>query len=74
MARIGVALVARNEDNGVKFSLTDDDSRIRAYVEKANGVYAVRDSYDEPVHVGSALYRSALAAVRHYEEWSEAHG
>ena len=71
--KIGVALVTRN-DNGSRFSLTDDDSRIRAYVEKANGVYAVRDSHDEPVHVGSRLYDSALAAVRHYEEWAKAHG
>jgi hypothetical protein len=71
---IGVALVERNDSGGVKFSLTDDDSRIRAYVEKAMGIYAVRDSHDEPVHVGSALYRSALAATRRYEEWAKAHG
>jgi hypothetical protein len=74
MGSIGVALVNRNDDGGVKFTLTDDDSRIRAYVEKANGVYAVRDGHDEPVHVGSILYRRALAATRRYEEWAKAHG
>ena len=73
MGNIGVALVDYG-DNGVKFSLTDDDSRLRAYVEKANGVYAVRDADNEPVHVGSRLYANALAAVRHYEAWAATHG
>ena len=70
---IGVALVERN-DNGVKFTLTDGDMRIRAYVEKARGIYAVRDSDDEPVHVGSRLYELALAEVRNFEEWGSKHG
>ena len=73
MGNIGVALVAGNSAS-VKYSLTDDDSRLRAYVEKANGIYAVRDADNEPVHVGSGLYEKALAAVRHYEEWAKAHG
>ena len=72
MGNIGVALVDYG-DNGVKFSLTDDDSRLRAYIEKANGIYAVRDADNEPVHVGSRLYENALSAVRRYEAWAAAH-
>ena len=74
MRNIVVTLVARNDNGSVKYTLTDGDMRIHAYVEKANGVYAVRDSHNEPVHVGSLLYRKALDSTRHYEAWAASHG
>lgn len=69
---IGVSNISRS-NNGSRYTLTrNDDSRIVVgHVEITGNIWNMRDSFDEPITVGSPRYNEFRTAVQHYLEWAE---
>lgn len=70
--KYGIETIERSA-NGTAYTITDQRHSVFARVEETNGVYNVRDVYDDPVRVGSVRYDIAIRAIKHYKAWAASH-
>lgn len=73
VVKYGVETIDRHSGAGITYTITDRTHHVIARVEETNGIYNVRDVYDEPAPVGGVKYMIAVRAVDEYKQWAAKH-